>query len=100
MGIRGLHKFVQPACKNIHLKRFRKQDPNPDNKPRLVFDIFIPIHQVLCSKTFRGESLIKHAVTRCFSYIAMFHEFGIKTVLVLDGKRLPAKQLTQERRAR
>lgn len=92
MGITGLLPFVKPASTERHLSTLRGQTA--------AIDSYCWLHKGAfgcADKIALGEETTAY-VSYCFKYIDMLQAFRIKPIMVFDGRHLPAKLLTEEKR--
>ena len=88
MGIKGLWKEVQPACRAAHVSQFRGQ--------RVGVDTYCWLHRAVIACTL--ELATGKACDQYLAFIAgrveMLLRFGVTPVLVFDGDSMPMKRVT------
>ncbi len=92
MGITGLLPVLKPITKQIHIRELRGQ--------RVAVDGYVWLHRGVysCSAELMQGLESNKYVEYCVRRTRMLLEHEIKVTLVLDGKNLPAKEVTEEQR--
>lgn len=101
MGIAGLHKEIKCYIKHTHLDRYRGK--------RVGIDAFAWLHRgsvggscplELCTgqAPWRARGEDAPWVIFCLKMLDMLHQCGAIPVVVFDGCKLPAKNITSEKR--
>ncbi|XP_053292501.1 exonuclease 1 isoform X1 [Pleuronectes platessa] len=86
MGITGLLQFINDASEPISVKKYRGQT--------VAVDTYCWLHKGAFScaeKLAKGEPTDQY-VRYCMKFVDMLLTFGVKPVLVFDGRNLPSKQ--------
>ncbi|KAL3272457.1 hypothetical protein HHI36_013937 [Cryptolaemus montrouzieri] len=92
MGITGLLPFLEQATRNCNISEFRGAT--------VAIDTYCWLHKgaTACADILaRGEETDIY-VNFCMKYVNMLLKYDIKPILVFDGNRLPAKEITEKRR--
>uniref|UniRef100_A0A8C9TAV6 Exonuclease 1 n=1 Tax=Scleropages formosus TaxID=113540 RepID=A0A8C9TAV6_SCLFO len=92
MGISGLLQFLREASEPISVKKYKGQT--------VAVDTYCWIHKGAFScaeKLAKGEPTDQY-VTYCMKFVDMLLTFGVKPVLVFDGRNLPSKEEVEKAR--
>ncbi|XP_056251718.1 exonuclease 1 [Seriola aureovittata] len=92
MGISGLLQFIKDAGEPISVKKYRGQT--------VAVDTYCWLHKGAFScaeKLAKGEPTDQY-VWYCMKFVDMLLTFGVKPVLVFDGRNLPSKQEVEKAR--
>ncbi|XP_076848220.1 exonuclease 1 [Brachyhypopomus gauderio] len=92
MGIQGLLQFLRDASEPVHVKRYRGQ--------AVAVDTYCWLHKGAFScadKLAKGEPTDQY-VNFCMKFVDMLLSFGVKPILVFDGRNLPSKQEVEKTR--
>ncbi|XP_051579552.1 exonuclease 1-like [Myxocyprinus asiaticus] len=92
MGIQGLLQFIRDASEPINVKKYRGQT--------VAVDTYCWLHKGAFScaeKLAKGEPTDQY-VTFCMKFVDMLLSFGVKPILVFDGRNLPSKQEVERTR--
>ncbi|XP_019954111.2 exonuclease 1 isoform X1 [Paralichthys olivaceus] len=92
MGISGLLQFIKDASEPISVKKYRGQT--------VAVDTYCWLHKGAFScaeKLAKGEPTDQY-VWYCMKFVDMLLTFGVKPVLVFDGRNLPSKQEVEKAR--
>ncbi|XP_055699981.1 exonuclease 1 [Phlebotomus papatasi] len=92
MGITGLIPFLEKSSRPLNLREIRGTI--------VAVDTYCLLHKgaYSCSdKLARGEETNLH-IQYVLKYVKMLLQYKIKPIMVFDGRHLPAKALTEERR--
>ncbi|XP_052863763.1 exonuclease 1 [Anopheles cruzii] len=92
MGITGLLPFLEKASSPCHLRDLRGKC--------VAIDSYCWLHRGAfgCAERLaRGEQTDAH-VQYCLKYVQLLVSYGIKPILVFDGRHLPAKAATEAKR--
>ncbi|XP_071337657.1 exonuclease 1 [Trachinotus anak] len=92
MGISGLLQFIKDAAEPISVKKYRGQT--------VAVDTYCWLHKGAFScaeKLAKGEPTDQY-VWYCMKFVDMLLTFGVKPVLVFDGRNLPSKQEVEKAR--
>ncbi|KAG7513029.1 exonuclease 1 [Solea senegalensis] len=92
MGISGLLQFIKDASEPISVKKFRGQT--------VAVDTYCWLHKGAFScaeKLAKGEPTDQY-VWYCMKLVDMLLAFGVKPVLVFDGRNLPSKKEVEKAR--
>ncbi|XP_067310704.1 exonuclease 1 isoform X1 [Pseudorasbora parva] len=92
MGIQGLLQFIKDASEPINVKKYRGQT--------VAVDTYCWLHKGAFScaeKLAKGEPTDQY-VSYCMKFVDMLLSFGVKPVLVFDGRNLPSKQDVEKSR--
>lgn len=96
MGINGLLQFIKDAGEPVNVKKYKGQT--------VAVDTYCWLHKgaYCCSeKLAKGEPTDQY-VWYCMKFVDMLLNFGVKPILVFDGRNLPSKKevekLRRERR--
>ncbi|XP_007244638.2 exonuclease 1 [Astyanax mexicanus] len=92
MGIQGLLQFIKDASEPVHVKKYRGQT--------VAVDTYCWLHKGAFScaeKLAKGEPTDQY-VSYCMKFVDMLLSFGVKPILVFDGRNLPSKQEVEKAR--
>ncbi|KAK2878851.1 hypothetical protein Q8A67_019642 [Cirrhinus molitorella] len=92
MGIQGLLQFIKDASEPISVKKYRGQT--------VAVDTYCWLHKGAFScaeKLAKGEPTDQY-VSYCMKFVDMLLSFGVKPILVFDGRNLPSKQEVEKSR--
>uniref|UniRef100_A0A8C1V2T8 Exonuclease 1 n=1 Tax=Cyprinus carpio TaxID=7962 RepID=A0A8C1V2T8_CYPCA len=92
MGIQGLLQFIKDASEPINVKKYRGQT--------VAVDTYCWLHKGAFScaeKLAKGEPTDQY-VSYCMKFVDMLLSFGVKPILVFDGRNLPSKQEVEKSR--
>ncbi|XP_073783251.1 exonuclease 1 isoform X1 [Danio rerio] len=92
MGIQGLLQFIKDASEPMHVKKYRGQT--------VAVDTYCWLHKGAFScaeKLAKGEPTDQY-VSYCMKFVDMLLSFGVKPILVFDGRNLPSKQEVEKSR--
>uniref|UniRef100_A0A3B5B8F8 Exonuclease 1 n=1 Tax=Stegastes partitus TaxID=144197 RepID=A0A3B5B8F8_9TELE len=92
MGISGLLQFIKDAAEPIIVKKYRGQT--------VAVDTYCWLHKGAFScaeKLAKGEPTDQY-VWFCMKLVDMLLNFGVKPILVFDGRNLPSKQEVEKAR--
>uniref|UniRef100_A0A4W6E6Q1 Exonuclease 1 n=1 Tax=Lates calcarifer TaxID=8187 RepID=A0A4W6E6Q1_LATCA len=92
MGISGLLQFIKDAAEPISVKKYRGQT--------VAVDTYCWLHKGAFScaeKLAKGEPTDQY-VWYCMKFVDMLLNFGVKPVLVFDGRNLPSKHEVEKAR--
>ncbi|XP_040906029.1 exonuclease 1 [Toxotes jaculatrix] len=92
MGISGLLQFLKDAAEPISVKKYRGQT--------VAVDTYCWLHKGAFScaeKLAKGEPTDQY-VWYCMKFVDMLLTFGVKPVLVFDGRNLPSKREVEKAR--
>ncbi|XP_050988662.1 exonuclease 1 isoform X2 [Labeo rohita] len=92
MGIQGLLQFIKEASEPISVKKYRGQT--------VAVDTYCWLHKGAFScaeKLAKGEPTDQY-VSYCMKFVDMLLSFGVKPILVFDGRNLPSKQEVEKSR--
>ncbi|XP_051724948.1 exonuclease 1 [Ctenopharyngodon idella] len=92
MGIQGLLQFIKDASEPINVKKYRGQT--------VAVDTYCWLHKGAFScaeKLAKGEPTDQY-VSYCMKFVDMLLSFGVKPILVFDGRNLPSKQDVEKSR--
>ncbi|XP_062376115.1 exonuclease 1 isoform X2 [Sardina pilchardus] len=86
MGIQGLLQFLKDATEPVNIKKYKGQT--------VAVDTYCWLHKgafACAEKLAKGEPTDQY-VTYCMKFVDMLLSFGVKPILVFDGRNLPSKQ--------
>uniref|UniRef100_A0A672HPJ4 Exonuclease 1 n=1 Tax=Salarias fasciatus TaxID=181472 RepID=A0A672HPJ4_SALFA len=92
MGISGLLQFIKDAAEPVSVKKYRGQT--------VAVDTYCWLHKGAFScaeKLAKGEPTDQY-VWYCMKFVDMLLGFGVKPVLVFDGRNLPSKKEVEKAR--
>ncbi|XP_043119398.1 exonuclease 1 isoform X2 [Puntigrus tetrazona] len=92
MGIQGLLQFIKDASEPINVKKYQGQT--------VAVDTYCWLHKGAFScaeKLAKGEPTDQY-VSYCMKFVDMLLSFGVKPILVFDGRNLPSKQEVEKSR--
>ncbi|XP_026141368.1 exonuclease 1 [Carassius auratus] len=92
MGIQGLLQFIKDASEPINVKKYRGQT--------VAVDTYCWLHKGAFScaeKLAKGEPTDQY-VSYCMKFVDMLLSFGVKPILVFDGRNLPSKKEVEKSR--
>ncbi|XP_058254927.1 exonuclease 1 isoform X1 [Hemibagrus wyckioides] len=92
MGIQGLLQFLKEASEPVHVQKYRGHT--------VAVDTYCWLHKGAFScaeKLAKGEPTDQYVVY-CMKLVDMLLSYGIKPVLVFDGRNLPSKQEVEKAR--
>ncbi|TRY90760.1 hypothetical protein DNTS_028638 [Danionella cerebrum] len=92
MGIQGLLQFIKDASEPVNVKKYRGQS--------VAVDTYCWLHKGAFScaeKLAKGEPTDQY-VSFCMKFVDMLISFGVKPILVFDGRNLPSKQDVEKSR--
>ncbi|KAM8859298.1 exonuclease 1 isoform 1-T2 [Spinachia spinachia] len=92
MGISGLLQFIKDAAEPISVKKYKGQT--------VAVDTYCWLHKGAFScaeKLAKGEPTDQY-VWYCMKFVEMLLAFGVKPVLVFDGRNLPSKKEVEKSR--
>ncbi|XP_072247658.1 exonuclease 1 [Leuresthes tenuis] len=92
MGISGLLQFIKDAAEPINVKKYKGQT--------VAVDTYCWLHKGAFScaeKLAKGEQTDQY-VWYCMKLVDMLLNFGVKPILVFDGRNLPSKQEVEKAR--
>ncbi|KAM9365246.1 exonuclease 1 [Pholidichthys leucotaenia] len=92
MGITGLLQFIKDAAEPINVKKYRGHT--------VAVDTYCWLHKGAFScaeKLAKGEPTDQY-VWYCMKFVDMLLTFGVKPILVFDGRNLPSKQEVEKAR--
>ncbi|KAL7861437.1 hypothetical protein SRHO_G00128780 [Serrasalmus rhombeus] len=92
MGIQGLLQFIKDAAEPVHVKRYRGQT--------VAVDTYCWLHKGAFScaeKLAKGEPTDQY-VSYCMKFADMLLSFGVRPILVFDGRNLPSKREVEKAR--
>uniref|UniRef100_A0A672JWE8 Exonuclease 1 n=1 Tax=Sinocyclocheilus grahami TaxID=75366 RepID=A0A672JWE8_SINGR len=92
MGIQGLLQFIKDASEPISVKKYRGQT--------VAVDTYCWLHKGAFScaeKLAKGEPTDQY-VSYCMKFVDMLRSFGVKPILVFDGRNLPSKKEVEKSR--
>ncbi|XP_061767086.1 exonuclease 1 isoform X2 [Nerophis ophidion] len=92
MGIQGLLQFIKDAGEPINVKKYKGQT--------VAVDTYCWLHKGAFScaeKLAKGEPTVQY-VWYCMKYVDMLLTFGVKPILVFDGRNLPSKREVEKAR--
>ncbi|XP_016091854.1 exonuclease 1-like [Sinocyclocheilus grahami] len=92
MGIQGLLQFIKDASEPINVKKYGGQI--------VAVDTYCWLHKGAFScaeKLAKGEPTDQY-VSYCMKFVDMLLSFGVKPILVFDGRNLPSKQEVEKSR--
>ncbi|XP_061913743.1 exonuclease 1 isoform X2 [Entelurus aequoreus] len=92
MGIQGLLQFIKDAGEPINVKKYKGQT--------VAVDTYCWLHKGAFScaeKLAKGEPTVQY-VSYCMKYVDMLLTFGVKPILVFDGRNLPSKREVEKAR--
>ncbi|XDV43136.1 hypothetical protein PO909_011665 [Leuciscus waleckii] len=92
MGIQGLLQFIKDASEPISVKKYRGQT--------VAVDTYCWLHKGAFScaeKLAKGEPTDQY-VSYCMKFVDMLLSFGVKPILVFDGRNLPSKKDVEKSR--
>ncbi|KAA6403940.1 MAG: putative Exonuclease 1 [Streblomastix strix] len=93
MGITNLLQLLKPVAQKIHISQFKGQT--------VAIDTYCWIHRACysCAIELTQNINIDSYVQFCLKRIELLLHFGIKPLLVFDGRHLPAKEAKEQYRA-
>nr|XP_055028599.1 exonuclease 1 [Misgurnus anguillicaudatus]XP_055028600.1 exonuclease 1 [Misgurnus anguillicaudatus] len=92
MGIQGLLQFIKDASEPMNVKKYRGQT--------VAVDTYCWLHKGAFScaeKLAKGEPTDQY-VSYCMKFVEMLLSFGVKPILVFDGRNLPSKKEVEKTR--
>ncbi|XP_034408456.1 exonuclease 1 [Cyclopterus lumpus] len=92
MGISGLLQFIKDAAEPVNVKKYRGQT--------VAVDTYCWLHKGAFScaeKLAKGEPTDQY-VWYCMKFVEMLLAFGVKPILVFDGRNLPSKREVEKSR--
>ncbi|XP_059611261.1 exonuclease 1 [Phlebotomus argentipes] len=92
MGITGLIPFLEKSSRPLNLQEIRGTT--------VAVDTYCLLHKgayACADKLVRGEDTNIH-IQYCLKYVKMLLKYRIKPIMVFDGRHLPAKAITEQRR--
>ncbi|KAA0711085.1 Exonuclease 1 [Triplophysa tibetana] len=92
MGIQGLLQFIKDAGEPINVKKYQGQT--------VAVDTYCWLHKGAFScaeKLAKGEPTDQY-VSYCMKFVEMLLSFGVKPILVFDGRNLPSKKEVEKAR--
>lgn len=92
MGISGLLQFIKDAAEPVNVKKYRGQ--------AVAVDTYCWLHKGAFScaeKLAKGEPTDQY-VWYCMKLVDMMLNFGVKPILVFDGRNLPSKREVEKSR--
>uniref|UniRef100_A0A3Q3ANL0 Exonuclease 1 n=1 Tax=Kryptolebias marmoratus TaxID=37003 RepID=A0A3Q3ANL0_KRYMA len=92
MGISGLLQFIKDAAEPVNVKKYKGQT--------VAVDTYCWLHKGAFScaeKLAKGEPTDQY-VWYCVKFVDMLLNFGVKPILVFDGRNLPSKQEVEKAR--
>ncbi|XP_028279399.1 exonuclease 1 [Parambassis ranga] len=92
MGIQGLLQFIKDAAEPVNVKKYKGQ--------AVAVDTYCWLHKGAFScaeKLAKGEPTDQY-VWYCMKFVDMLLNFGVKPILVFDGRNLPSKQEVEKAR--
>ncbi|XP_037543965.1 exonuclease 1 [Nematolebias whitei] len=92
MGISGLLQFIKDAAEPVNVKKYKGQT--------VAVDTYCWLHKGAFScaeKLAKGEPTDQY-VQYCMKFVDMLLNFGVKVILVFDGRNLPSKQEVERAR--
>ncbi|KAK2922298.1 exonuclease 1 isoform X1 [Channa argus] len=92
MGISGLLQFIKDAAEPINVKKYKSQI--------VAVDTYCWLHKGAFScaeKLAKGEPTDQY-VWYCMKFVDMLLTFGVKPILVFDGRNLPSKREVEKAR--
>ncbi|XP_040035127.2 exonuclease 1 [Gasterosteus aculeatus] len=92
MGISGLLQFIKDAAEPVSVKKYKGQT--------VAVDTYCWLHKGAFScaeKLAKGEPTDQY-VWYCMKFVEMLLAFGVKPVLVFDGRNLPSKKEVEKSR--
>lgn len=92
MGISGLLQFIRDAAEPVNVKKYRGQT--------VAVDTYCWLHRgafACAEKLAKGEPTDQY-VWYCMKMVDMLLNFGVKPILVFDGRNLPSKQEVEKAR--
>uniref|UniRef100_A0A8C6UG78 Exonuclease 1 n=1 Tax=Neogobius melanostomus TaxID=47308 RepID=A0A8C6UG78_9GOBI len=92
MGISGLLQFIKDASEPVNVKKYRGQ--------AVAVDTYCWLHKGAFScaeKLAKGEPTDQY-VWYCMKFVDMLLNFGVKPILVFDGRNLPSKREVEKSR--
>lgn len=92
MGINRLLPFLENSSRSVHISHFRGCTA--------AIDSYCWLHKGTfgcCEKLARGEDTNGY-VLYCLKYIRILQNAGVRPIMVFDGRHLPAKRETEEKR--
>ncbi|KAM4591784.1 exonuclease 1 [Odontesthes bonariensis] len=92
MGISGLLQFIKDAAEPINVKKYKGQT--------VAVDTYCWLHKGAFScaeKLAKGEQTDQY-VWYCMKLVDMLLNFGVRPILVFDGRNLPSKQEVEKSR--
>ncbi|XP_037322457.2 exonuclease 1 [Pungitius pungitius] len=92
MGISGLLQFIKDAAEPISVKKYKGQT--------VAVDTYCWLHKGAFScaeKLAKGEPTDQY-VWYCMKFVEMLLAFGVKPILVFDGRNLPSKKEVEKSR--
>ncbi|XP_072546647.1 exonuclease 1 [Salminus brasiliensis] len=92
MGIQGLLQFLKDASEPVHVKKYKGQ--------AVAVDTYCWLHKGAFScaeKLAKGEPTDQY-VSYCMKFVDMLLSFGVKPILVFDGRNLPSKREVEKAR--
>ncbi|XP_068424462.1 exonuclease 1 [Clinocottus analis] len=92
MGISGLLQFIKDAAEPVNVKKYRGQT--------VAVDTYCWLHKgafACAEKLAKGEPTDQY-VWYCMKFVEMLLAFGVKPILVFDGRNLPSKKEVERTR--
>ncbi|CAG6018171.1 unnamed protein product, partial [Menidia menidia] len=92
MGISGLLQFIKDAGEPVSVKKYKGRT--------VAVDTYCWLHKGAFScaeKLAKGEPTDQY-VWYCMKFVDMLLNFGVKPILVFDGRNLPSKQEVEKAR--
>ncbi|XP_056291773.1 exonuclease 1 [Pseudoliparis swirei] len=92
MGISGLLQFIKDAAEPVNIKKYKGQS--------VAVDTYCWLHKGAFScaeKLAKGEPTDQY-VWYCMKFVEMMLAFGVKPILVFDGRNLPSKKEVEKAR--